>query len=192
MHVRLVCDVMTNGTEGFQPSSVTLKWTSTYGSFIFHHGELQFSHNVFVSSNWTERISSLVNFITYLEPPYLLDYNYIVVPLPTRFLWVHILMVKVCKNSSHLGREPKAKVVTILSFWIFVCQSLVLHLEQGISKKYFFKLPQLVIHASSLKTFTKHLVKCFQYAFQFLNLYLELVGTIFHVYVDLYQLFPLL
>jgi hypothetical protein len=26
-----------------------------------------------------------VNFITYLEPPYLLDYNYIVVPLPTGF-----------------------------------------------------------------------------------------------------------
>jgi hypothetical protein len=28
---------------------------------------------------------SLVNFITYLEPLYLLDYNYIVVPLPTGF-----------------------------------------------------------------------------------------------------------
>jgi hypothetical protein len=26
-----------------------------------------------------------VNFITYLEPPYLLNYNYIVVPLPTGF-----------------------------------------------------------------------------------------------------------
>jgi hypothetical protein len=26
-----------------------------------------------------------VNFITYLEPPYLLDYNYIVVPLPIGF-----------------------------------------------------------------------------------------------------------
>ncbi len=26
-----------------------------------------------------------MNFITYLEPPYLLDYNYIVVPLPTEF-----------------------------------------------------------------------------------------------------------
>ncbi len=26
-----------------------------------------------------------MNFITYLEPPYLLDYNYIVVPLPTGF-----------------------------------------------------------------------------------------------------------
>jgi hypothetical protein len=26
-----------------------------------------------------------VNFITYLEPPYLLDYNYIVIPLPTGF-----------------------------------------------------------------------------------------------------------
>jgi hypothetical protein len=26
-----------------------------------------------------------MNFIIYLEPPYLLDYNYIVVPLPTGF-----------------------------------------------------------------------------------------------------------
>jgi hypothetical protein len=26
-----------------------------------------------------------VNFITYLEPPYLLNYNYIVVPFPTGF-----------------------------------------------------------------------------------------------------------
>jgi hypothetical protein len=26
-----------------------------------------------------------VNSITYIEPPYLLDYNYIVVPLPTGF-----------------------------------------------------------------------------------------------------------
>jgi hypothetical protein len=26
-----------------------------------------------------------MNFITYLESPYLLDYNYIVVPPPTRF-----------------------------------------------------------------------------------------------------------
>jgi hypothetical protein len=71
--------------EGFQPSSVTLDWTSTYGSFIFHHGELQLFHNVFVSSNWTQRIRSLVNFIIYFEPPYLLNYNYIVVSLPTGF-----------------------------------------------------------------------------------------------------------
>jgi hypothetical protein len=43
-----------------------------------------------------------VNFIIYLEPPYLLDYNYIVVPLPTGFFCECIsLMVKVCKNSSH-------------------------------------------------------------------------------------------
>jgi len=83
--MRLYVDVMTNETEGFQPSSVTLNWTSTYGSFIFHYGELQFSHPIFLSSNWTQHIRSLVNFITYLEPPYLLDYNYIVVPLPTGF-----------------------------------------------------------------------------------------------------------
>jgi hypothetical protein len=83
--MKLYVDVMTNETEGFQPSSGTLNWTSTYGSFIFHHGELRFSHPIFVSSNWTQRIRSLVNFITYIEPPYLLDYNYIVVPLPTGF-----------------------------------------------------------------------------------------------------------
>jgi hypothetical protein len=52
---------------------------------MFHHGELRFSHPIFVFSNWIQRIRSLVNFITYLEPPYLLDYNYIVVPLPTGF-----------------------------------------------------------------------------------------------------------
>jgi len=34
---------------------------------------------------WTQRIRSLVNFITYLESPYMLDFNYIVVPLPTGF-----------------------------------------------------------------------------------------------------------
>jgi len=34
---------------------------------------------------WTQRIRFLVNFITYFEPPYMLDYNYIVVPLPTGF-----------------------------------------------------------------------------------------------------------
>jgi hypothetical protein len=32
---------------------------------------------------WTQRIKSLVNFITYLEPHYMLDYNYIVVSFPT-------------------------------------------------------------------------------------------------------------
>jgi hypothetical protein len=83
--MRSYVDVMTNGTKGFQPSSVTLDWTLTYGCFIFHHGELWLSHNVFVLSNWTQRIKSLVNFITYLELPYLLDYNYIVVPLLTDF-----------------------------------------------------------------------------------------------------------
>ncbi len=76
---------MTNETEGFQPSSVTLNWTSTYNSFIFHHGELWFSHPIFISSNWTQRIRYLVNFITYLEALYLLDYNYIVIPPPTGF-----------------------------------------------------------------------------------------------------------
>jgi hypothetical protein len=107
------------GTERFQPSSVTLNWTSTYGSFIFHHGELRFSHNVFVSSNWTQCTRSLVNFITYLEPPYLLDNNYIVVPLPTEFLWVHILMVKVCKNSSHPTYFFSKKFPTSL-FYLFI------------------------------------------------------------------------
>jgi hypothetical protein len=31
--------------------------------FTFHHGELQFSHNVFVFSEWTQRIRFLVKFI---------------------------------------------------------------------------------------------------------------------------------
>ncbi len=34
---------------------------------------------------WTQCIRSLVNFIIYLESPYVLDYNYIVIPLPTGF-----------------------------------------------------------------------------------------------------------
>jgi hypothetical protein len=32
--------------------------------FTFHHGELRFSHNVFVFSEWTQCIRFLVNFIT--------------------------------------------------------------------------------------------------------------------------------
>ncbi len=55
---------------------------------------LRFSHPIFVSSNWTQRIRSLVKIITYFEPSYLLDYNYIVIALQPVFLWVHILMVK--------------------------------------------------------------------------------------------------
>jgi hypothetical protein len=113
--MKLYIDVMTNGMEGFQPSSMTLNWTSTYGSFIFHHGELQSSHNV--SSIWTQCIRSLVNFITYLEPPSLLDDNYIVVPLPTSFLWMHILMVKVCKNSSQC-RWDKEVGFPLAQHWI--------------------------------------------------------------------------
>jgi hypothetical protein len=53
--------------------------------FIFHHGELRFSHNVFVSSKWTQRIKFLWASLHYLEPPYLLDNNYIVVPFLSRF-----------------------------------------------------------------------------------------------------------
>jgi hypothetical protein len=52
---------------------------------------MRFGHNT---------LDFLVNFITYLEPPYSLDFNYIVVPLLTGFLWVHILVVEVCKKSS--------------------------------------------------------------------------------------------
>jgi hypothetical protein len=37
----------------------------------------------------------------------------IVVPLPTGFLWVHILMVKVCKNSSH---RPPFKLALYFDF----------------------------------------------------------------------------
>jgi hypothetical protein len=87
----------------------TLNWTSTYGSFIFHHGELRFSHPIFVSSNWTQRIKSLVNFITYLEPPYLLDYNHIIVPLPTGFF-----------VNAYLNGEGVQEFLTIsFSHWSF-------------------------------------------------------------------------
>jgi len=80
----------------------------------------------------------------------------------------------------------------LFPFWIIVSQCLVLHLEQGVIQKQFFKLLQLVIHVGGLKNFIKHLVKCLQFTFQFLNLYLKLMGTIFHVNVHLCQLFPLL
>jgi hypothetical protein len=114
---RLYVDVVTIETEGFQPSSVTLDWTSTYGSFIFHHGELRLSHNVFVSSNWTQRIRSLMNFITYLEPPYMLELQLHNSSTSNRFfLWLHILMVKVRKNSSHL--PPYRNCIHLLKIYI--------------------------------------------------------------------------
>jgi len=53
---------------------------------------MKFGHNA---------LNFLVNFITYLEPPYSLNFNYIVVPLLGGFLWVHILVVEMCKKSSH-------------------------------------------------------------------------------------------
>jgi hypothetical protein len=54
---------------------------------------MKFGHNT---------LDFLVNFITYLEPPYSLDFNYIIVPLLTGILWVHILVVEVCKRSSQI------------------------------------------------------------------------------------------
>lgn len=77
-------------------------------------------------------------------------------------------------------------------FWIFVRQGLVQCLEQRIIQQQFPKLLQLIIHAGSLRSFTRHLVKCLRLTFQFLNLYLELMGTILHLYVELYQLLSLL
>jgi hypothetical protein len=55
-----------------------------------------------------------VNFIIYLEPPYLLDYNYIVIPLPTVFL-----------VSAYLNGEGVQEFLTQLSAratfkWLFV------------------------------------------------------------------------
>ncbi len=86
MHVRLrgCCRCHDNWTGRFQPSSATWNWTPTYDSFISHHGKLRFSHPIFVSSTWTQRVRSLVNSLL-LWTTYLLDYNYIVVPLPTGF-----------------------------------------------------------------------------------------------------------
>jgi hypothetical protein len=53
---------------------------------------------------WTQRIRSLMNSITYLEPPYVLDYNYIVVPLPTGF-----------SVSAYLNSEGVQEFLTTLS-----------------------------------------------------------------------------
>jgi hypothetical protein len=52
---------------------------------------------------WTQRIRSLMNFITYLEPPYVLNYNYIVVPLPIGFF-----------VSAHLNGEGVQKFLTFV------------------------------------------------------------------------------
>jgi hypothetical protein len=108
-----------------QPSSVTLNWTSTYGSFIFHHGELRFFHPIFLSSNWTQHIRSLVNFIIYLEPPYLLDYNYIVVPLPTGFFVSAYLNGEGVQEfltwSLKIGTFVVPKLWTFISFSNQVC-----------------------------------------------------------------------
>ncbi len=106
---------MTIEMEGFQPSTVTLNWTSTYGSFIFHHGELWFSHPTYVSSNWTQHIKSLVNFINYLEPPCLLDYNYIVVPLPTKFFVNAYLNGEGVQKFFTFGHKPKARVMLVFN-----------------------------------------------------------------------------
>ncbi len=80
--------------------------------FISHHGEFTILPQCFVSSKWTQRIIFLVSFIALLWTTILVSYNYIVVPLPNGFLWVHICMLKVCKNSSHLQlcnwRSPNA------------------------------------------------------------------------------------
>jgi hypothetical protein len=86
MHVRLrgYCRCHDNWTGRFQPSSATWNWTPTYDSFISHHGKLRFSHPIFVSSTWTQRVRSLVNSL-FFWTTYLLDYNYIVVPLPAGF-----------------------------------------------------------------------------------------------------------
>jgi hypothetical protein len=86
MHVRLrgCCRCHDNWTGRFQPSSATWNWTPTYDSFISHHGKLRFSHPIFVSSTWTQRVRSLVNSLLFWTT-YLLDYNYIVVPLPAGF-----------------------------------------------------------------------------------------------------------
>jgi hypothetical protein len=141
---------MTNETERFQPSSVTLNWTSTYGSFIFHHGEIRFSHPIFVSSNWTQRIRSLVNFITYFEPPYLLDYNYIVVPLPTGFF-----------VNAYFNGEGVQEFFTLVSC-IWLLEQIILPIS---FKKWVRPKPQTYNHNYHLWHFTKvhtlqHFVIC--------------------------------
>jgi hypothetical protein len=69
--------------------------------FIFHHGELRFSHNVFVSSKWTQRIRFLVSFIALPWTTVLVRLQLHSSSTSKRVLWVHICMLKVCKNSSH-------------------------------------------------------------------------------------------
>jgi hypothetical protein len=67
---------------------------------------------------WTQRIRSSVNFITYLELHYVLDYNYIVVPVPTGFF-----------VSAYLNDEGVQEFLTwgcpqcINSFIVWLCVS---------------------------------------------------------------------
>ncbi len=72
--------------------------------FTFHHGELQFSHNVFVSSKWTQRIKFLVNFIALHWTTLLVRLQLHSSSTSKQVLWVHIFMLKVCKNASQWGR----------------------------------------------------------------------------------------
>jgi hypothetical protein len=53
-------------------------------------------------------------------------------------------------------------------------------------------LLQPIVHVSRLRNFIGCFVNCFQYAFQFLNLYWKFMGMILHINVDFRKLFPLL
>jgi hypothetical protein len=81
----LYVDVMTNGTKGVQSRSVTLNEhqhnAPSHSIMVSYNSPTMFlylpsGHNA-LDSQWTS--------LHYIEPPYLLNYNYIVVPLPSGF-----------------------------------------------------------------------------------------------------------
>jgi hypothetical protein len=106
--------------------------------FTFHHGELQFSHNVFISSKWTQRIKFLMNFIALHWTTLLVRLQLHSSSTSKRVLWVHIFMLKVCKNASQLVLWPtteytiRGKVVASTKsrpwwiLWVWSCMWFIL------------------------------------------------------------------
>jgi hypothetical protein len=62
---------------------------------------LWFSHNVFVFSKWTQHIRFLVSLIALPWTTVLVRLQLRSSSTSKRVLWMHIYMLKVCKNSSH-------------------------------------------------------------------------------------------
>jgi hypothetical protein len=59
-----------------------------------------------------------VNFITYFEPPYVLDYNYIIVPLPTGFFVRAYLNGEGVQEFFHREQQQKGALSIKMEMWM--------------------------------------------------------------------------